>query len=269
MRCSKSCRLRWTNYLRPGIKRGNFTDQEEKLIIHLQALLGNRWAAIASYLPERTDNDIKNYWNTHLKKKLKKMQAAGGGEDGAASEGGGGGSAKAAAPKGQWERRLQTDIHTARQALRDALSLDPSPTTAKTAPAAAAPAGSSAAAYASSADNIARLLQGWMRPGGGGGGGKGPEASGSTSTTATTQQQPQCSGEGAASASASQSGGAAAAAEATAPTPEGSTETSKMAAGAAPAFSMLESWLLDDSAMGHGEVGLMDVVPLADPSEFF
>nr|CCU64179.1 ScMYB27 protein [Saccharum hybrid cultivar Co 86032] len=81
MRCSKSCRLRWTNYLRPGIKRGNFTEQEEKLIIHLQALLGNRWAAIASYLPERTDNDIKNYWNTHLKKKLKKMQA-GEGEDG-------------------------------------------------------------------------------------------------------------------------------------------------------------------------------------------
>ncbi|EEE67641.1 hypothetical protein OsJ_25225 [Oryza sativa Japonica Group] len=70
MRCSKSCRLRWTNYLRPGIKRGNFTDQEEKLIVHLQALLGNRWAAIASYLPERTDNDIKNYWNTHLKRKL-------------------------------------------------------------------------------------------------------------------------------------------------------------------------------------------------------
>nr|ACR37968.1 unknown [Zea mays] len=43
MRCSKSCRLRWTNYLRPGIKRGNFTEQEEKLIVHLQALLGNRY----------------------------------------------------------------------------------------------------------------------------------------------------------------------------------------------------------------------------------
>lgn len=42
LRCSKSCRLRWTNYLRPGIKRGNFTDHEEKMIIHLQALLGNR-----------------------------------------------------------------------------------------------------------------------------------------------------------------------------------------------------------------------------------
>ncbi|KAJ6861866.1 MYB306 protein [Populus alba x Populus x berolinensis] len=50
LRCSKSCRLRWTNYLRPGIKRGNFTDHEEKMIIHLQALLGNRWAAI-SFIP--------------------------------------------------------------------------------------------------------------------------------------------------------------------------------------------------------------------------
>ncbi|KAL6009723.1 Myb-related protein [Asimina triloba] len=76
MRCSKSCRLRWTNYLRPGIKRGNFTPHEEGMIIRLQALLGNRWAAIASYLPQRTDNDIKNYWNTHLKKKVKKIQTA-------------------------------------------------------------------------------------------------------------------------------------------------------------------------------------------------
>ncbi|KAL3629366.1 Transcription factor myb60 [Castilleja foliolosa] len=79
-RCSKSCRLRWTNYLRPGIKRGNFTDQEEKMIIQLQALLGNKWATIASYLPERTDNDIKNYWNTHLKKKLKRAQNGSGDE---------------------------------------------------------------------------------------------------------------------------------------------------------------------------------------------
>ncbi|WVZ54664.1 hypothetical protein U9M48_005429 [Paspalum notatum var. saurae] len=77
MRCSKSCRLRWTNYLRPGIRRGNFTPHEEGIIVHLQSLLGNRWAAIASYLPQRTDNDIKNYWNTHLKKKLKKHQAMG------------------------------------------------------------------------------------------------------------------------------------------------------------------------------------------------
>uniref|UniRef100_A0A803L974 Uncharacterized protein n=1 Tax=Chenopodium quinoa TaxID=63459 RepID=A0A803L974_CHEQI len=48
-RCSKSCRLRWTNYLRPGIKRGNFTEQEEKMIIHLQALLGNRECLVTGY----------------------------------------------------------------------------------------------------------------------------------------------------------------------------------------------------------------------------
>ncbi|KAJ1289667.1 hypothetical protein BS78_02G182200 [Paspalum vaginatum] len=274
MRCSKSCRLRWTNYLRPGIKRGNFTDQEEKLIVHLQALLGNRWAAIASYLPERTDNDIKNYWNTHLKKKLKKMQAGEGdrGEDGGAGAAAGGGGKRPSVLKGQWERRLQTDIHTARQALRDALSLEPSSAPlANLAEPQPTPPGSTT--YASSAENIARLLEGWLRPGGGSGAGKGPEASGSTSTTATTQQRPQCSGEGAASASASHSSGAAA--NKAAQTPECSTETSKMAGSSAvaalsaPAFSMLESWLLDDG-MGHGEVGLMtDVVPLGDPSEFF
>ncbi|KAI3831837.1 hypothetical protein MKX03_022209 [Papaver bracteatum] len=72
LRCSKSCRLRWTNYLRPEIKRGNFTELEEQTIITLQSLWGNKWAAMASHLPQRTDNDIKNYWNTHLKKKLMK-----------------------------------------------------------------------------------------------------------------------------------------------------------------------------------------------------
>ncbi|KAL6190086.1 hypothetical protein ACLB2K_036486 [Fragaria x ananassa] len=72
-RCGKSCRLRWTNYLRPDIKRGKFSLQEEQTIIQLHALLGNRWSAIANHLPKRTDNEIKNYWNTHLKKRLTKM----------------------------------------------------------------------------------------------------------------------------------------------------------------------------------------------------
>ncbi|XP_058086446.1 transcription factor MYB102-like [Magnolia sinica] len=69
-RCGKSCRLRWTNYLRPDIKRGRFTDQEEEIIIRLHSALGNKWSAIAARLPGRTDNEIKNFWNTHLKKKL-------------------------------------------------------------------------------------------------------------------------------------------------------------------------------------------------------
>ncbi|KAL6577783.1 hypothetical protein OROMI_010111 [Orobanche minor] len=72
-RCGKSCRLRWTNYLRPDIKRGKFSCQEEKTIIRLHALLGNRWSAIATHLPKRTDNEIKNYWNTRLKKRLTRM----------------------------------------------------------------------------------------------------------------------------------------------------------------------------------------------------
>ncbi|XP_027125290.1 transcription factor MYB1-like [Coffea arabica] len=68
-RCGKSCRLRWLNYLRPDIKRGNITDDEEDLIIRLHKLLGNRWSLIAGRLPGRTDNEIKNYWNTNLAKK--------------------------------------------------------------------------------------------------------------------------------------------------------------------------------------------------------
>ncbi|KAL3834909.1 hypothetical protein ACJIZ3_009645 [Penstemon smallii] len=71
LRCGKSCRLRWMNYLRPGIKRGNISQDEEDLIVRLHRLLGNRWSLIAGRLPGRTDNEIKNYWNTHLIKKLK------------------------------------------------------------------------------------------------------------------------------------------------------------------------------------------------------
>ncbi|GFQ05698.1 myb-related protein 306 [Phtheirospermum japonicum] len=116
LRCSKSCRLRWTNYLRPGIKRGNFTPHEEGMIIHLQALLGNKWAAIASYLPQRTDNDIKNYWNTHLKKKLKRFQS--------------------------------TSVDDSTTPYHHHHHHHPSPSSV----------------YASSAENISRLLEKWMGP---------------------------------------------------------------------------------------------------------
>jgi len=69
-RCGKSCRLRWLNYLRPNIKHGEFSDNEDRIICSLFATIGSRWSIIAAQLPGRTDNDIKNYWNTKLKKKL-------------------------------------------------------------------------------------------------------------------------------------------------------------------------------------------------------
>ncbi|XP_058083285.1 transcription factor MYB111-like [Magnolia sinica] len=70
LRCGKSCRLRWINYLRADLKRGNISPEEEELIIKLHASLGNRWSLIAGHLPGRTDNEIKNYWNSHLSRRI-------------------------------------------------------------------------------------------------------------------------------------------------------------------------------------------------------
>ncbi|KAK4766303.1 hypothetical protein SAY87_007945 [Trapa incisa] len=170
LRCSKSCRLRWANYLRPGIRRGDFTEQEEKMIIHLQALLGNRWAAMASYLPQRTDNDIKNYWNTYLKKKLRKLQTA----------------ADISSPtnstsRDRWERRLQADIQTTRQALSDALSRGKSDLLSELKhdiDAVKKPV--QVPVYASSTENIARLLREWTK--------KSPKPDGRTSNDGSSSE---------------------------------------------------------------------------------
>nr|WQQ41727.1 MYB39 protein [Camellia japonica]WQQ41733.1 MYB45 protein [Camellia japonica] len=282
LRCSKSCRLRWTNYLRPGIKRGNFTDHEEKMIIHLQALLGNRWAAIASYLPQRTDNDIKNYWNTHLKKKLNKLH----GHEHGHSQDGFSASQSSSVSKGQWERRLQTDIHMAKKALCDALSIDKSTNLndlkpsldgyshpRSTSPPAAQ---SSSATYASSTENIARLLQNWM---------KGSPKSSQTSSETTTQNSNNNPSEGALSAttpegfdslfsfhSSNSDASQSVTVDETATNFTHGTclfqDESKPSLENQVPLSLLEKWLFDDGAAAQGHGDLLDM-SLGENDEFF
>ncbi|CAA2947099.1 transcription factor DUO1-like [Olea europaea subsp. europaea] len=74
-RTGKSCRLRWVNKLRPNLKTGiRFSAEEERTIIDLQAQYGNKWARIATYLPGRTDNDVKNFWSSQKKRLARILQ---------------------------------------------------------------------------------------------------------------------------------------------------------------------------------------------------
>nr|ABI73971.1 transcription factor MYBZ1 [Glycine max] len=73
-RCGESCKQRWLNYLKPTIPRGNISLDEHELIIRLHKLLGNRWSIIAGRLPGRTEEEIKNYWNTYLRKEAEENQ---------------------------------------------------------------------------------------------------------------------------------------------------------------------------------------------------
>lgn len=259
-RCSKSCRLRWTNYLRPGIKRGSFTDQEEKLIIHLQALLGNRWAAIASYLPERTDNDIKNYWNTHLKKKLIRKLEIDVETDGESSINKVAGfSNYQPITKGQWERRLQTDINMAKQALREALSMEKPSFLYETKPSCSSHSSNNSrptsSTYASSTENISRLLQNWTR--------KPPNPANSAESTQFSVAANSTSSEGKTGSFGINKSRNMASAEA----------CSLFQVESKPSlepefhFSLLETWLFDENYVGGNEGNMLDIA--LDESEMF
>ncbi|WOH15826.1 hypothetical protein DCAR_0935372 [Daucus carota subsp. sativus] len=73
-RTGKSCRLRWLNYLRPDVRRGDITLEEQLMILELHSHWGNRWSKIAQQLPGRTDNEIKNYWRTRVQKHAKQLK---------------------------------------------------------------------------------------------------------------------------------------------------------------------------------------------------
>ncbi|QCE13560.1 transcription factor MYB3-like [Vigna unguiculata] len=76
-RCGENCKHRWLNYLKPTIPRENFSWDEQELIIRLHKLLGNRWCMIAGRLPGRSEDEIKNYWNTYLSKKVEEEKKVG------------------------------------------------------------------------------------------------------------------------------------------------------------------------------------------------
>ncbi|CAJ1874463.1 unnamed protein product [Sphenostylis stenocarpa] len=74
IRCQTlSALLRWLNYLRPDVRRGNITLQEQLTILDLHSRWGNRWSKIARHLPGRTDNEIKNYWRTRVIKQARNL----------------------------------------------------------------------------------------------------------------------------------------------------------------------------------------------------
>ena len=76
-RMGKQCRERWCNYLDPSIRKGPWTDEEDRVLVEKQKVMGNKWTQIAKLIPGRPQAVIKNRWNSFVHKKMTKMAREG------------------------------------------------------------------------------------------------------------------------------------------------------------------------------------------------